>query len=143
MNPRACLLIGALVLLSPMPALAGIACPSKIEVDYELAVPQPGWTEGRGKQVAGLIGLDVYSGSEPVPLMHDKEGETEKTRTISWGLPKNQRGYWINFRYVDSLVGLTRKLPDSVTRCEVVYYRNLSYSTGELAVQSMDCGPAE
>jgi hypothetical protein len=100
---------------------------------------------GCGQAADGASGLAVYDGppEELAQLIYDNEKETDKTWTVSWDLPKNPRGYWITCEYANTTVTLTRKLPDTVTRCEVVHDRNVSFGGGKLVVQSMDCEPAE
>jgi hypothetical protein len=59
-------------------------------------------------------------------LIHNNEEETDKTWTISWDLPAKPRGCWITCEYANTTVTLTRKLPETVTRCEMVHHRNVS-----------------
>jgi hypothetical protein len=145
MTFRSVLLTAALLLALPVPALAGIVCPAKIEVTQVLTASQADWKAGAAQLPTELAGLAVYDGppEELAQLIHDNEKETDKTWTISWELPKNPRGYWITCEYANTTVTLTRKLPETVTRCEVVHDRNVSFGGGKLVVQSMDCGPAK
>jgi hypothetical protein len=145
MTSRSALLAAVLLLALPAPALAGVVCPMKIDVTQQLAAAQADWKEGAAKLPTELSGLAVYDGppEELAQLIHDDEKETDKTWTISWDLPTNPRGYWITCEYANTTVTLTRKLPDTVTRCEVVHDRNVSFGGGKLVVQSMDCGPAK
>lgn len=125
-------------------ALADVGCPMKIEVSQSLATPQEGWTDGREKLPTELAGISVFDGppEELADLVPDDGADTGDSRSDVWSLPKNERGYWLTCRYSSTTVTLTRQLPATVTRCEAVYEKQLSFIGGAPVVRSVACGPA-
>ncbi|MEX0809635.1 MAG: STY0301 family protein [Dongiaceae bacterium] len=121
---------------------AEVNCPAEIEVMQELREPQNEWVEGAEPWPSELVNLAVYDGppEELVQLIHDEESEDDDTASIAWELVANEgRGYWITCHYANTLVTLTRALPRSVTRCEVVFETQLRYADGREVVRSMRC----
>jgi hypothetical protein len=132
--------------LAPSLGWAGTSCPRAISVTQKLAAPQEGWTETSDEVLpTELAGLDVFDGppEERVQLIHDDERDDADVTTLSWDLPANPRGYWITCRYAHTKVTLTRRLPDTVRGCRVVFDKNVSFAPGMPVVRSMDCGPGE
>jgi hypothetical protein len=131
-------------LLASASALADVGCPMKIEVSQSLAAPQEGWTGGQDKLPTELAGISVFDGppEQLADLVPDDGVETGDTRSDIWNLPKNERGYWLTCRYSSTTVTLTRQLPATVTRCEAVYEKQLSFIGGAPVVRSVACGPA-
>lgn len=121
---------------------AEVTCPAEIEVVQELREPQTEWAEGAEPWPSELVNLAVFDGppEELVQLIHDEETEEGETATIAWDLlPNEERGYWITCHYANTLVTLTRALPMSVTRCEVVFETQIRYADGRRVVRSMRC----
>jgi len=138
------LVVLAVAVALPTVVLADVGCPMKIEVSQSLATPQAGWTDGQDKLPTKLAGISVFDGppeqlAEPVP---DDGAETRDSRSDIWTLAKNERGYWLTCRYSSTTVTLTRQLPATVTRCETVYEKQLSFIGGAAVVRSVACGPA-
>jgi hypothetical protein len=148
--------IAARLLLGMMVAIAGflvvpepgnadgseVVCPFEIEVVQALREPQNEWAEGAEPWPSELVNLAVFDGppEELVQLIHDEETEEGETATIAWDLlPNEERGYWITCHYANTLVTLTRALPMSVTRCEVVFETQIRYADGRRVVRSMRC----
>jgi hypothetical protein len=131
--------------MTPSLAFADVTCPIAIEVTQRLAAPQDGWTEGVDAVLpTELASLAVFDGrpEERAQLIHDDEQATSETSTIGWDLPPNPRGYWITCQYANTTVTLTRALPQSATRCEVVFDLNVRFGPGSPVVLSMSCGPS-
>ena len=131
-------------LLASASALADIGCPKKIEVSQSLAAAQEGWTDGREKLPTELAGISVFDGppEQLADLVPDDGAESGDSRSDVWNLPKNERGYWLTCRYSSTTVTLTRPLPATVTRCEAVYEKQLSFIGGAPVVRSVACAPA-
>jgi hypothetical protein len=130
-------------LLASASALADVGCPMKIEVSQSLATPQEGWTDGQERLPTELAGIAVFDGppEQLADLVPDDGTETGDVRSDIWNLPKNERGYWLTCRYSSTTVTLTRQLPATVTRCEAVYEKQLSFIGGAPVVRSVACGP--
>ncbi|MEX2201207.1 MAG: STY0301 family protein [Dongiaceae bacterium] len=119
-----------------------VVCPFEIEVVQALREPQNEWAEGAEPWPSELVNLAVFDGppEELVQLIHDEESEDGDTATIAWDLfPNEERGFWITCHYANTLVTLTRALPMSVTRCEVVFETQIRYADGRRVVRSMRC----
>jgi hypothetical protein len=145
MPPALRLLLGVLLLAAPLPAFAGVTCPLKIAVTQQLAAQGPGWKIGTTGWPAALTALSVFDGTPEnhYALRQDDERQDEKTWTVIWNLPPRPHPYWITCRYVNTTITLSRPLPATVTRCELVHELEISAPDGGLVVRSMDCGPAE
>jgi hypothetical protein len=119
-----------------------VVCPFEIEVVQALREPQNEWAEGAEPWPSELVNLAVFDGppEELAQLIHDEETEEGDTATIAWEFfPNEERGYWITCHYANTLVTLTRALPMSVRRCEVVFETQISYADGRRVVRSMRC----
>jgi len=129
--------------LAAAPALADVSCPMNISVGQSLAAPVADWTEGAEDLPTELSGLTVFDGppEELASLVPDGDSETDKTATEYWTLAANPRGYWITCRYASTTVTLTRRLPNSATRCEVVREKEIAFIGGQKVVHSMACSP--
>jgi hypothetical protein len=145
MPPALRLLLGALLLAAPAPAFAGVTCPLKIQVTQQLAAQGPGWKVGTTGWPAALTALSVFDGTPEnhYALRQDDERQDEKTWTVIWNLPPRPHPYWITCRYANTTITLSRPLPATVTRCELVHELEITSADGGLVVRSMDCGPAE
>jgi len=120
-----------------------VACPSEIVVEQTLAEPVEGWTTEVDPWPTELVNLSVFDGppEELADLIFDDEVEDSETWTVSWLLQAdNPRGYWIRCRYANTLVTITQQLPEGVTRCEMVFEKQMSYADGRPVVRSMRCG---
>jgi hypothetical protein len=120
----------------------GVACPFEIEVTQTLAEPVAGWTSEVDPWPTELVNLSVFDGppEELAELIYDEEIEDTETWTVSWLLQAdNSRGYWIRCRYANTLVTITQQLPAGVTRCDMVFEKQMSYADGRPVVRSMLC----
>lgn len=120
-----------------------VACPSEIVVEQTLAEPVEGWTPGADPWPTELVNLSVFDGppEELAELIYDDEVEDSETWIVSWLLQAdNPRGYWIRCRYANTLVTITQQLPEGVTRCDMVFEKQMSYADGRPVVRSMRCG---
>jgi len=135
----------AWVLAAPAAAFADVSCPLRIEVDERLAAPQSGWTEGLSGLPTELAGISVFDGppEELADLIPDDGADVADARSDIWNLTENDRGYWLTCRYASTTVTLTRRLPDTVTRCEAVYEKEIHFVGGDSVVRSAACGPGE
>jgi hypothetical protein len=129
----------------PAAALADVSCPMKADVEEKLAAPQAGWTEGQSGLPTELAGISVFDGppEELADLVPDDGVDAADAHSDIWNLPKNERGYWLTCRYSSTTVTLTRQLPATVTRCEVVYEKEIQFIGGDTVVRSVACGPAD
>ena len=71
--------------------------------------------------------------------MPDNEKPTGDNVIQIWQLPKNDRGYWLQCNYANTTAQIARRLPASVTRCDVVYDHNMRFSGGGYVVKSVNC----
>jgi hypothetical protein len=133
----------AAALLASASALADVGCPMTIEVSQSLAAPQEGWTDGADKLPTELAGISVFDGppEELADLIPDDGTGSGDSRSDIWNLPKIERGYWLTCRYSSTTVTLTRQLPATVTRCEAVYAKDMTFIGGAPVVRSVTCGP--
>lgn len=136
--------LAATLSLPSLEAVAGdVACPFEIVVEQTLAEPVEGWTTEADPWPTELVNLSVFDGppEELAELIFDDEVEDSETWTVSWLLQAdNPRGYWIRCRYANTLVTITQQLPEGVTRCDMVFEKQMSYADGRPVVRSMRCG---
>jgi hypothetical protein len=133
-----------MVLLAlPRTASADAGCPLKIAVTQNLAAPQHGWSEGHDKLPVELAGVTVFDGppEQLASLVPDAGADTADTTSDIWNLEANERGYWLTCHYASTTVTLTRQLPATATRCEVVYEKELHFAGGAAVVRSVACTP--
>ncbi len=124
-------------------AAADVACPFEIVVEQTLVEPVEGWSTEADPWPTELVNLSVFDGppEELAELIYDDEVEDSETWTISWLLQAdNPRGYWIRCRYANTLVTITQQLPVGVTRCDMVFEKQISYADGRPVVRSTRCG---
>ncbi len=125
-------------------AADGVTCPAKVSVEQELIDKPADWAEAVDSLPTELAGLAVFDGppAERVQLVQDDDIEADKTWTSVWNLPANPRGYWITCQYANTTVTLSRALPPSATRCEIVRDRMVRFGSGQPVVTSMICSAA-
>jgi len=134
---------GFTLLLAPTLAFAEVGCPQAVTVTQALGVPQSGWTAGLDKLPTEPAGVSVFEGppEEMADLIPDDGQDAADTRSDIWNLPHSDRGYWLVCHYSNTTVILSRQLPATVTRCEVVYEKQQAFAGGAPVVRSVKCGP--
>ena len=71
--------------------------------------------------------------------MPDSEKPSGDNIIQIWQLPKSDRGYWLQCNYANTTAQISRRLPASVTRCDVVLNHNERFSGGGYVVKSVNC----
>ena len=93
-----------------------------------------------GYQTA-VAGVTIFDGppSAQASLVPDNEKTSGDNLIQIWQLAKSDRGYWLQCNYANTTAQISRQLPASVTRCDVVYDRNMRFSGGANVVKSVNC----
>jgi hypothetical protein len=139
-------LVAALITLPATQALAAsvlIQCPERISVEEIPQAIYPSWevTADKGKVDVRLQSMLLYEGHprEMASLMPDTTTQARGLLVATWRLAKAEadRGYWVGCAYRNSMTLLTRRLPDTVSRCR---YTQKILRSGTLAgVESFIC----
>jgi hypothetical protein len=122
---------------------AGISCPATIQTEQKASAPAP-WTVDYGALPIALAQVTIFEGppSEQASLVYDNEKKLPKEMVLTWNLGPNKRGYWLQCAYSGTTATISRRLPDSVKRCEERLARDSFFVNGQSVVNKIDCGPA-
>ena len=71
--------------------------------------------------------------------MPDSEKQVGDNIIQVWQLPKSDRGYWLQCNYANTTAQISRRMPASVKRCDVVLNHNVRFSGGGNVVKSVNC----
>ena len=126
---------------APQPARAESYCPPEVAVAQRAAAPGPDWTVTYSGYQTAVEGVTIFDGppAEQASLVPDNQKTVGDNILQVWQLPKSNRGYWIQCNYANTTAQIVRRLPASVTRCDVVYDRNLRFGGGGNSVKSVNC----
>ena len=122
-------------------ALADSACPAIIAVEQRGSAPAPDWTVTYSGYQTAVAGVTIFDGppAEQASLVPDSEKRSGDNIIQIWKLPKSDRGYWLQCNYANTTAQIARRLPASVSRCDVVYDNNTRFAGGGNAVKSVNC----
>jgi len=116
-------------------------CPDTVKVEQKGAAPPAGWTLSYNEGPASLEGVTFFNGppQEQASLVYDRWVDGKDTSVATWSLPHDARGYWLLCTYRRTSLELSKRLPDAVTSCQVVYERQVSNAAGLPTVRTVTC----
>jgi hypothetical protein len=122
-------------------ALAESACPKTIAVEQKASAPAADWNVSYSGYETALQGVTIFDGppAQQASLVPDSEKSSGDNVIQIWRLTKNDRGYWLRCNYANTTAQIARRLPDSITRCDVVYDHNVHFAGGSNVVKSVNC----
>ncbi|MGC2494933.1 STY0301 family protein [Candidatus Binatus sp.] len=136
------ILIGFTCAIAPVHfAQAESACPATISVEQRGSAPAPDWTVSYSGYQTAVAGVTIFDGppSGQASLVPDSEKPSGDNIIQIWQLPKSDRGYWLQCNYANTTAQISRQLPASVSRCDVVYDHNMHFAGGGDVVKSVNC----
>jgi hypothetical protein len=122
-------------------AQAESACPATIAVQQKGSAPAPDWTVTYSGYETAVAGVTIFDGrpAEQASLAPDSEKPSSDNIIQIWQLPKSDRGYWLQCNYTNTTAQISRRLPASVRRWEVVLNHNERFSGGGYVVKNVNC----
>jgi hypothetical protein len=138
---RVILIALACAIAAPRLASAESACPAEVTVEQTASAPSPDWTVTYSGYQTAVSGVTIFEGppSQQASLVPDNEKTSDDKEIQTWQLAKSDRGYWLQCQYANTTAQISRQLPASVARCDVVYDRNMRFGGGGLVVKSVNC----
>jgi hypothetical protein len=135
------LMVFACAFAAPQYACAESACPAAITVEQKASAPTPDWAVTYSGYQTAVAGVSIFDGppSEQASLVPDNEKTVGDNIIQIWRLAKSDRGYWLQCNYANTTAQISRRLPASVSRCDVVYDHNLRFAGGSNVVKSVNC----
>ena len=128
--------------LAPVnPARAESACPQTIVVEQRASAPAPDWTVSYSGYETAVAGVTIFDGppAQQASLVPDSEKQVGDNIVQVWQLPKSDRGYWLQCNYANTTAQISRRMPPSVNRCDVVLNHNIRFNGGGNVVKSVNC----
>jgi hypothetical protein len=135
-------LIASVCAISPVNLVhAESACPATIVVEQRASAPAPDWTVSYSGYETAVAGVTIFDGppAQQASLVPDSEKPVGDHIIQVWQLPNSDRGYWLQCNYANTTSQISRRLPASVKRCDVVLNRNMRFSGGSNVVKSVNC----
>jgi hypothetical protein len=132
----------ASAIAAPHLANAQATCPLALAVEEKASAPAPDWTVTYTGYKTMVAGVTIFDGppADQASLVPDNEQTTEDVVSQTWKLAKSDRGYWLQCEYANTTAQIYRRLPASVTRCDVSYERNVRFGgEGRRVVKSVSC----
>jgi len=132
----------ACAIVAPHLACAQQTCPPTLKVEQKAVSPGADWSVTYSGYDTALAGVTVFDGppANQASLAPDREHMTHDAVFQTWKLAKNATGYWLECEYANTTAQISRRLPPSVSRCDVVYERNVrSGGEGRRVVKSLSC----
>lgn len=122
-------------------ALADSACPQTIAVEQRASARSADWNVSYSGYETAIQGVTIFEGApaEQASLVPDNEKTSGENVIQTWRLAKSDRGYWLQCNYANTTAQITRRLPDSIARCDVVYNHNQHFAGGSYVVKSVNC----
>lgn len=122
-------------------AQAESACPAKVAVEQKASAPTSDWAVTYSGYETAISGVTIFEGppAEQASLVPDNQKTAGDKVIQTWRLPKSDRGYWLQCNYANTTAQISRRLPASVERCDVVYDHNLHFADGGDVVKSVNC----
>lgn len=117
------------------------ACPATIVVEQRASAPAPDWTVSYSGYETAVAGVTIFDGppTQQASLVPDSEKQVGDNIIQIWQLPTSDRGYWLQCNYANATSQISRRLPASVKRCDVVLNHNMRFSGGGNVVKSVNC----
>ena len=122
-------------------ARAESACPATVTVEQRASAPAPDWAVTYSGYQTAVAGVTIFDGPPPeqASLVPDSEKPSGDNLIQIWQLPKSDRGYWLQCNYANTTAQISRRLPASVSRCDVVLNHNMHFAGGGDVVKSVNC----
>jgi hypothetical protein len=135
------LIATACAIAAPHLACAESSCPQTIAVEQRASAPTTDWTTTYSGYQTAVAGVTIFDGppAQQASLVPDNEKTSGDNIIQTWQLAKSDRGYWLQCNYANTTAQISRRLPASVTRCDVVYDHNVRFSGGGNVVKSVNC----
>jgi hypothetical protein len=137
------ILIGFACAIAPVRfAQAESSCPATVVVEQRASAPAPDWAVTYSGYETAVAGVTIFDGppAEQASLVPDNEKTVGDNIIQGWQLPKSERGYWLQCNYANTTAQISRRLPASVTRCDVVLDHNMHFGGGGgNVVKSVNC----
>ena len=142
MKPQTLILIAFACAIAPVCfARAESACPATIAVQQRASAPASDWTVTYSGYETAVAGVTIYDGppAQQASLVPDNEKTVGDSIIQVWQLPKSNRGYWLQCNYANTTAQISRRLPASFKRCDVVLDHNMRFGGGGNVVKSVNC----
>ena len=143
MKPQTLILIAFACAIAPVRfAQAESACPATIAVQQRASAPASDWTVTYSGYETAVAGVTIYDGppAQQASLVPDSEQPVGDNIFQVWKLPKSDRGYWLQCNYANTTAQISRPLPASSRRCDVVLNHNVRFGGGGgNVVRSVNC----
>ena len=122
-------------------AQAESSCPATVVVEQRASAPAPDWAVTYSGYETAVAGVTIFDGppAEQASLVPDNEKTVGDNIIQAWQLPKSERGYWLQCNYANTTAQISRRLPASVSRCDVVYNHNMHFAGVGDVVKSVNC----
>jgi hypothetical protein len=117
------------------------ACPATIVDEQRASAPAPDWTVSYSGYETAVAGVTIFDGppAQQASLVPDSEKTVGDNIIQVWQLPNSDRGYWLQCNYANTTSQISRRLPASFSRCDVVLNHNMRFSGGSNVVKSVNC----
>jgi hypothetical protein len=131
----------ACAITAPNLACAQETCPPTLKVEQKAVSPDADWNVAYSGYDTALAGVTIFDGppANQASLAPDREHMTHDTVSQTWKLTKSGAGYWLECEYANTTAQISRRLPASVSRCDVVLERNVHFGEGRRVVKSVSC----
>ncbi len=132
----------ACTIAAPQIACAQATCPATISVEQKASAPAADWTVAYSGYQTAAAGVTIFDGppSQQASLVPDNEKTNEDAVVQTWRLARSDRGYWLQCEYANTTAQIYRRLPASVTRCDVTYERNVRFGgEGRRVIKKVNC----
>ena len=122
-------------------AQAESACPATVAVEQRASAPAPDWAVSYSGYETAVAGVTIFDGppAQQASLVPDSEKTSGDNIIQVWQLQKSDRGYWIQCNYANTTAQISRRLPESVSRCDVVLSHNERFLGGANVIKSVNC----
>ncbi len=128
--------------LAPHLARAEVTCPPTLAVEQKATAPSAEWTVASSGYNTALAGITIFEGppASQASLVPDDERTTRDSVLQTWKLGKNDAGYWLECDHANTTAQVYKRLPASVSRCDVTYQRDVRFGgEGRRVVKSVRC----
>jgi hypothetical protein len=143
MKTGACLMmfVFAFALAGLCSAVDNALCPDMIRVEQRAISPSPEWSITYNPAPHQLEMVTFLSGppQENASLVYDEKSEVKGGWVGTWKFPRDPRGYWIRCSYEGTRAELSRRLPDSVSVCRVIYTEGMYFPSGLPVIKKIEC----
>jgi len=133
--------IFAFVLASLCSAGDKVWCPDTIKVEQKAIPPSPEWSISYNSLPHQLEMVTFFSGppQENASLVFDEKSKIKGGWAITWNFPRDSGGYWLRCSYEGTRAELSRRLPDSVSTCQITYDDGSRFASGLPVIQKIEC----